>query len=171
MFNRYTREKYECEKAILLSSKKKNLKYTILRIFNVYGGDLNNRYYISNIIKEFNRSKIFSKVYFKLYKNVRDFIHIDDLSNLILKVIKQNENDIFEVGSGKSISIQNLIKKINKISKKKNQLNFIEPKQSSKNFYSKSFIHKTKKTFNWMPKVSLEKGIKKLLIASKFLSS
>lgn len=163
VINYYTQAKSECEKIILSANKSRDLNFTILRIFNVYGDNFENRYYISRIIRNFKKAKKFEKIKVKFSENVRDYINTSDINSLFLKVIKKKQNGIFEVGSGKSITIKNLSKKINKIFNKKNTLVFVNPKKSVENFYSKSNIKNTKKIFNWSPSVQLTNGLKKLI--------
>jgi UDP-glucose 4-epimerase len=162
-YNYYALAKKKCEDIIQQFNKKEKLNYNILRIFNVYGGDINNKYYISKLISLFNESKKFSKIEIKYCKNIRDFINIEDLFTLITKVIKKKINGTFEVGSGKSISIRSLAKKINKISQKKINLIFSKPQKSRLNSFSKSHIKKTVKYFNWKPKININSGLRKLI--------
>jgi|TARA_B110000114_G_C15059133_1_gene384594 nucleoside-diphosphate-sugar epimerase len=164
VINNYTFAKDYCEKKILLSNKINNLKFTIFRIFNVYGSSVNNRYYISTIIKEF--INISDKIKIKYYKNIRDYIHIKDLSDLIYKSISKKSTGIFEVASGKSISIKNLATKIRNNYFPKKDLIFINPAKSKVNDYSKSNIKSTLKVFNWRPKISIENGLKKLILST-----
>ena len=161
VFNYYTRSKNQCENMILESKSKKNLKYTILRIFNVYGEDINNKSHISNIINEFKKPKI--KINIKHCDNVRDFIHVKDLCGLIYKITNINKVGTFEAASGKNISIKNLVIKIKKLFKIKKTIYFANPKSSNFNSYSKSNIKKTINTFRWKPKISLDSGLKKLV--------
>jgi nucleoside-diphosphate-sugar epimerase len=163
IINYYTQAKSECEKLILSANKSKYINFTILRIFNVYGDNYENRYYISKIIRNFKKAKKFEKINIKFSENVRDYINISDLNTLLLKVIRKKNNGIFEVGSGKSLTIKNLSIIINKIFKKKNKLIFMSPKKSVKNFFSRSNIKNTKKVFNWSPRVKLTNGLKKLI--------
>ena len=162
-YNYYALAKKNCEDLILQFNKDKNLNYNILRIFNVYGGDINNKYYISKLIRLFKQAKKFSKIEIKYFKNTRDFINIEDLFSLITKVIKKKINGTFEVGSGKSISIKSLAKKINKISQKKINLIFSKPQISRFNSFSKSHIKKTIKHFNWKPNININRGLRKLI--------
>ncbi len=164
IFNNYTKAKDACEKIILKCNKLYNLNYTILRIFNVYGNNIDNRYYISQIIKKFKQSKKFSTINIKFSENVRDYINIDDLNLLLLKVIKKYKNGIFEVGSGKKISIRKLSEILNEILKKENNLKFMNPHKTKINSYSESKIKKTVKTFSWTPKIELKNGLKKFIL-------
>ena len=90
-------------------------------------------------------------------KQTRDFIHVDDLANAFIKIIKSKLiKKIYNLGSGKRTSI-NTIAKIFGGKRKFIPLRPGEPKNSLAN------ISKLKKDINWKPKISIEKGIKKLL--------
>jgi UDP-glucose 4-epimerase len=159
VINKYTLAKKKCEEMISKKRDRYNLMFTILRIFNVYGGTINNRYYISKIIKKFKRKKI--KIKFK--DNIRDYIHILDLTSLIKKCILNIKNGTFEVGSGNSVSIEQLTKILVKLSNKDHTISYVEPKKTKNNFYSKADITKTTKAFKWKPKIKLEEGLKDLI--------
>ena len=49
--NKYSASKIECENLIIDFSKRNKLDFIIFRIFNVYGGDLNNRSVVTSLIK------------------------------------------------------------------------------------------------------------------------
>jgi len=156
VINYYTYSKKKCEKKILLS----NLKYCILRIFNVYGGNIKNRYYISFIVNQFYKKK---NLFIKFKNNYRDYIHVNDLCNLIYKVIIKNKTGIYEAGSGKNISIKKLVLLIKNIYFSNRTINFVKPYKTKNNFYSLSKIKKTMKTFHWKPRVLLKKGLENLI--------
>jgi nucleoside-diphosphate-sugar epimerase len=162
VINNYTYSKKNCEKEILLS----NLKCCILRIFNVYGGDTKNRYYISFIINQFYKK---NNLILKFKNNCRDYIHVNDLCNLIYKVIIKNRTGIYEAGSGRNISIQKLVFMIKNIYSRNKTISFIGPNKTKKNWYSLSKIRKTVQTFDWRPKISLKSGLKDLILKKKFL--
>ena len=130
-----------------------------MRIFNVYGGTINNRYYINQIIKKFKNIQV--KIKFR--DNIRDYIHILDLMSLIKKCILQNKNGIFEAGSGKSVSIKSLSETLNQLSNKNHKIIYLDPKKTKKNYYSKASINRTIKTFKWKPKIKLEQGLTDLI--------
>tara|TARA_B100001989_G_C24544479_1_gene469805 strand:+ start:185 stop:988 length:804 start_codon:yes stop_codon:yes gene_type:complete len=162
VINEYTLAKKKCEKLILKEYKKKNLNFTILRIFNVYGGTTNNKYYINHLIKKFKNTTV--KI--KLGENVRDYIHILDLISLIKKCILLKKNGIFEAGSGKNVSIKGLSDILSDLSSKNHKIVYLEPNKTEKNYYSKSKISKTIKTFKWKPKIKLEQGLRDLINTS-----
>ena len=145
-------------------SKKKNLTYKILRIYNVYSPNLNARGVIPDLINKMQNNK---KITLKYPENVRDLIFIDDLIVMINKIIKIKESGIFEVGTGKGSKITQIAKAI------KTQFNFdckiinSKKKRSSSNFYSKANLKKTKSLIKWYPKINLKKGLQKVYELNK----
>ena len=107
----------------------------ILRLFNIAGYTNKNKkefYEFKNkfrrimpIINEATRKKISFKINLMKKKNkliypARDFVHIQDFLNIILKIIKKNTNglNIMNVGNGKLIYLSTIIKTFENISKK-----------------------------------------------------
>ena len=94
--------------------KKKKLIYFIFRIFNVYGDNTRNRWVVASLIKKFKKLK---KVQIDNSGNYRDFINLTDLSILFIKSLGIKKNGVYEVGSGRAISIKNLANLIKNIEK------------------------------------------------------
>ena len=129
------------------------------RFFNVYGPRLNvsGQYsaVIGNFLTQTKNRKPLTVV--GDGKQTRDFIHVDDLINAFIQVIKSKSvNKIYNLGSGNRTSI-NTIAKIFGGKKKFIPIRPGEPKNSVAN------IKKVKKEINWKPKISIEQGIKNLL--------
>ena len=87
--------------------------------------------------------------------------------NAIVKLLKTRNTKvlgkIFNIGSGKSISIKKLVEKINRKIGKGFPV-FGKKKISIKEItHSRSSIKKIKKHINWSPKISLDKGIEDLV--------
>ena len=117
--NLYSLSKKISEKEILKKALHKNLRYTILRIFNVYGGSKKNRWVVASLIKRFKKENILSLTN---SHNIREFIHIEDLCKLFVKVVRLNIVGKYEVSSGKQITILSLAKKIKVIFNYKNKI-------------------------------------------------
>jgi len=96
--NKYGQIKLECEKTLIEESTRKKIKFLILRIFSVYSAD-DERLLIG---KMFNALKNREEVIVKNTHQIRDFIHIEDLIEVIKKVLlsEKTENQIINVGSG-----------------------------------------------------------------------
>ena len=160
--NSYTRSKKLCENYLLDYSKKMGLKNIILRLYNVYSYSLNSRGVISDLVKKIKKQK---KVIINNYLNSRDFIHSNDVYNLILKTLNKNKNGVYEVGTAKTISIYKLGVMINNFQSKKTKLVKGKQKKTKKNYYSIANIIKTKRHFKWKVKTNLSQGIFNLINA------
>ena len=98
-------------------------------------------------------------------KQIRDFIYIDDLINLIIKIFnsKKHYGEIINVGSGRPIKIKKIIQLINKIIKS-GEPNFGKIKMRKDEITSMyPNINKAKKLFNWEPKIKILIGLKKTI--------
>ena len=90
----------------------------------------------------------------------RDLLFINDLIDSVKLSIKNQKSkfEIFNIGSGKAISIKNLVKKILKISNKNMLIEFDKIKPTNK-FSVSLDCKKAERLIKWKPKHSLEKGI------------
>jgi len=128
--NYYGKTKSDIEKYI---NKKFKICY-ILRLFNIAGYTNNKKFYefknnyrrIMPIITEAFRKKLTLKINLVKKKNKllypgRDFVHIQDLLNIILKIIKNNTRGtaILNVGRGKLTYLDEIIKIFEKYVNKK----------------------------------------------------
>ena len=87
----------------------------------------------------------------------RDFTYVTDVVNAILKAAKSKiKNEIFNVGSGQTISI-NYVAKL--IGGKKVFL----PKRPGEPDITFADIKKIKRLLNWKPKININSGINKLI--------
>ena len=93
---------------------------------------------------------------------LRDFVHVDDVVDAILKSLtnKNARGQIINIGSGKPRKIRNIIEHVKRISKggypqfgkiklRKDEILKLYPN-----------IRKAKNKINWSPKISFEKGLK-----------
>ena len=92
--------------------------YCILRLFNVYGQSQPQNFFIPDIIK-----KIKKKEKIEINKSIRDFIHVNDVVKIIDFVINHEITDTLNVGSGRGVSLEYIVKKISKKLNKKAVLN------------------------------------------------
>ena len=144
-------------------------KYTIVRHSNVYGPhdkfDLKKSHVFGATITKVATSKAGVIDIWGHGKEKRDFIFIWDLCNFIYLAIKKQKHvfEIFNVGNGNLISINDLVKKIGKYLGKKIILKHDLSKKSL-DTNVKLNCNKAKKLLGWKIKNSLDDGIKKTLI-------
>ena len=157
--NPYAVTKFIGEEIIMKYASMFKMPNISFRFFNVYGPRLDISGQYSAVMGNFLNQKKNNKPLTIVGdgKQTRDFIHVDDLANAFIKIIRSKcVNKIYNLGSGKRTSINTIANMFN--GKKK----FIpirpgEPKNSLAN------ISKLKKDINWKPAVSLKEGIERLL--------
>tara|TARA_B100001057_G_scaffold377057_1_gene382267 strand:- start:478 stop:960 length:483 start_codon:yes stop_codon:yes gene_type:complete len=156
--------KYTCEKLIYFKCKQKKFRAVILRLYNIYGNLQKKNYMIPRLFNEIIKGDKLN-----YYNFSRDYLHVDDVNVAFMKSMKYNKTnfDVFNIGSGKSISAKNLAKMVGKISK--NSINFNELKNLDNQaiVYTKANINKAKKHLNWKPRVKLEEGLKRYYLSLK----
>jgi UDP-glucose 4-epimerase len=155
----YSKSKYEGEKLCKFYSDNFDLNVTILRPFNIFGESMKPGFFISNLINSVRTGK---KLTIINKNSKRDFLHIDDFVDLIIKIKDHDYKfEIFNIGTGISYSFLEIIKKVEKISLKKLDIDFKEDDTFIDDI--KADITKIINQMNWQPKIKLDEGLKKML--------
>ncbi len=136
-----------------------NIPAISLRLFNVYGPRSRTSGTYGAVFGVFLAQKLAKKPFTVVGDGMqtRDFTFVSDVVDAMLVAAHSNIiNEVFNVGSGKTISINQIVKLL------KGNCVFIperpgEPKVTFAN------IEKIRDQLNWSPKISIEKGINILL--------
>ncbi|MDC1054633.1 GDP-mannose 4,6-dehydratase [Alphaproteobacteria bacterium] len=160
--------KLTSERVIESLCQKNNIKFTILRLFNVYGSyqDLSNMkqgmlsIYLSYLI---NNQNLIVKGSLSRY---RDFIYIEDLINVFKILIeKKLNNKTYNIGTGKKTTVRKLINLLIKYLEieKKNIKIYLQASTPGdvKGFTSNSNLFK--KDYDWKIINNIEEGIYKTI--------
>ena len=162
----YGKAKLMATNYLLALNKKYNFPCTILRLYLTYGPKQDQNRLIPIIINSCLKNNTFDC---SDGKQFRDFIYIDDLISLIIKVLKNKNSrgQIINAGSGKIQKIKNVIKKIIELSKggKPNFGKIKLRKDESLIIYPS--INKAKKLFNWKIKNDFMNGLRKTIFYYK----
>ncbi len=147
---------------ILQTSYPYKIDYTILRLFNVYGprqypDDL----YTSVLSTWIKRSLIGEELEIHADGTQSlDFIYIKDVADaFILSMDERAKNEIFNVGSGKAISMNELASMVNELTGNKSAT-FYNPNHPMFFKYVQADINKIKCILKWTPSVGLIEGLK-----------
>lgn len=130
-----------------------------LRLFNVYGTRSRTSGTYGAMFGVFLAQKINQKPFTIVGdgKQTRDFTYVDDVVNAFLKASRSNiKNNIFNVGSGKTVSVNEIIKIL------KGKKIYI-PERPGEPRCTFADISKIKKHLMWTPQIDIREGIKKLL--------
>lgn len=159
----YALQKYATEQYALILGRHYGIPTVALRYFNVYGPrsfqprSLYNAY--SSVIG------IFVHQYLQKQpltvtgdgEQRRDFVHVKDVVRANLAAaFSKNEGEIYNIGTGKSISIRELAETF------ECPIVFT-PARGGESLVSCAVIEKAKKELDWSPQISLQEGIADLL--------
>ena len=158
----YGKSKLLMEEKILEFSKQNNFNSIILRFFNLYGLGQSIQY--AGVITKFleNIKNNSNLMIYGTGEQTRDFIHVDDAIStfdLAIKNINQKIGEIYNVGSGQSITILELAQSILQISKKNLKI-IHKPELDGDIIQSLTSIEHIATDMGFTPKISLEKGLK-----------
>jgi len=155
--NLYGLSKSLIEKTLVYFSNKYNFKYTILRYSNVYGPRQNSNSE-SGVISIFI-NQILNNKPLTIYgdgKNTRDFIYIKDVVKA--NILSLNKEGIFNIGTGKETSINELVEIFEKIINKKLKRKYLNKNSGVKRNYLNTKL--SEKILNFKSEIELIKGLK-----------
>lgn len=135
------------------------LNIRIARIFSVYGPNSSKSNLVFNIINQVIHD---SQITLGNITPKRDFIFIDDVITGLLGIInsKKKGYDTYNLGTGKSTSIVDLINLVLNFSNKKMRIISKKDKIRKNDVLDVcANISKMNSHFNWKPQVSLKKGL------------
>ena len=155
------------EKMSEFYSRISKTKYTLIRHSNVYGPhdkyDLEKSHVFGATITKVMKAKK-EIIIWGTGNESRDLIHIDDLINFVVCVIKKQKKNfgLYNVGLSKNVKIKDLVKKIIKQANKKLIIKHDLTKKTLNNNVSLNVL-KAKKELGWKPQIDINTGIKKTL--------
>lgn len=160
----YGIDKLMVEKYLHMYSHRFGLPFTILRPSNVYGP--NYRLDKGQGVVGYWLESIYKNEPIDIIKGgdiIRDYLHVDDLAELIRIVIAQPiGNQIFNVGTSVGTSLFELLEIIQNLTNREIKLSEVPKRKFDVDTNILSF-DKLKKQLNWQPKVDLVEGIKRLV--------
>lgn len=138
---------------------------TIVRPFNIYGP----RQHLEKAVPRFITSALLNEplTVHGSGKSERDYMHVSDVAyaiDLIMHApLSKIKGEVFNVGSGKAISILDIAKKIAKYMKiPVSQIKFVKERPGQVSTFACDY-RKIKKLLNWEPKKSFSKGLKEAI--------
>ena len=158
--NPYALSKLLSEKLCYFYKNNFQVNNIILRVFNLYGPGQPKEYLLSKITNQVRYENI---IKVDDLSPKRDYVYIDDLCSAIVKAINYKGNEhIFNIGSGKSYSVKEVIEFIQNIYG--TSLNIDEKKLIRKNEILNTIadINLAKKELQWSPIYELKEGLKKI---------
>jgi nucleoside-diphosphate-sugar epimerase len=161
----YAKSKLKLTNFGLRFFKNSNTKFYVVRPSYVYGLYQREGTLIDLLIKAFKKKNTLKMTKCLGY---RDYVYVEDVAKGIVKIAlakKKIETGIYNLGSGKCVTIKKFIKTFCKMIKFKNKfLKFgeIPEKKEQKQFKSYMICKKIKKNLNWSPNSRINVGLSKM---------
>jgi len=134
------------------------LNVVSLRPFCIYGPDNKASSLVQKAITAINKSEV---MVLSGLKTRRDFLYVDDLVELIIKIIDNFPKDynVYNVGYGVSYNIGDVAKRIALLLNKEIKIRYKKSKENEI-LDMTADISKVSKKFDWNPKIDLDSGLK-----------
>ena len=143
------------EEIVLHWAKLFNLPALSLRFFNVYGTRSRTSGTYGAVFGVFLAQRLANKPLTIVGDGTqtRDFTYVSDVVSALIKAVKSNFiGNIYNVGSGNTVSVNKLVSLLS------NKYEYI-PKRPGEPDCTFADIAKIKNDLNWLPKISIEKGV------------
>ncbi len=160
----YTEARIACERLGKLYSDLFEVNVSAMRFFSVYGyNDIGKGKY-ANLITQFMESMIKGKkpVIYGNGEQKRDFIFVTDVVDALLKATATSGFNIYNVGTGKSYTLNDAVKKLQEVTGKRISPKYV--KMPVKNYVMTTLADtsKARKEIGFSAKISLDEGMRKL---------
>lgn len=161
----YAATKYAQEDLVRIGCESMNLGYVIYRLQNVYGErqSLNNPY--TGLLSIFSTKIRLGSVLplFEDGEESRDFVHVDDVSDAILRglLIPSAPNTIINVGSGLATSVKEVASELSRAFNRDPNLMITGQFRIGDIRHNYADINRLKDLLDFEPKVSLASGLQR----------
>lgn len=156
--NPYSQSKYFAEEACKFYSLNFNVNVVILRPFNIYGKGQRTDFLIPSVLQQV----LFEdKINVKSLLPKRDYVYIDDLLEVVKRTMEHAfRYNVFNVGSGISYSVKEVIEIMQKIAGTNKPVESMDSFRINELDDTIADIEKIKKELGWKPQYTLEEGLK-----------
>lgn len=165
--NPYAHSKYLAEQVCEFYAKEFGVRMVIIRPFNVFGPGQDEKFLIPFIIKQAQSNEV---IKVKDLEPRRDYIYLDDLIDaLVLTMEIQKNFSIFNIGSGSSVSVREIIDIVQNVLGTDKEIVCEEITRKNEIIDVVADISHAQKELGWFPKTSFYNGIVRLTSQSQYI--
>lgn len=159
--NPYALSKKLAEEACSFYAKRFGVDITVLRPFNVYGPGQPSDFLIPSIIRQVQQGL---PIRVKDLDPRRDYVYVSDLVSAILASIGTLSGyQVYNIGSGSSYSVQELIEVIQQINGSALPVISAQERRRDEIMDTIADIQAARNCLNWAPEVDLAQGLRQML--------
>ncbi len=157
----YMHSKMVCEEILKACGAWMKIDVVSLRLFNLYGPAQRPGLLISDILAQIHKPEILLGD----SKPKRDFVFIDDVVSAFDRAAQAPIKgwEAINIGSGKSVSVEEIAQALKRISQSSAQLRFERPTRPAEINDVIADVSKAKHLLDWTPQVDLEEGLRRTL--------
>jgi len=157
----YTEARYSMERLAQLYHDMSGLSYVALRYFSVYGYREEHKKGFANMISQALWKALLGNE-LTIYgdgSQRRDFVFVEDVVDANLQAYERSVEGVYNVGTGNSLSFNEMIEKVEEVTGKKPKVNYVP--NPLKNYVDvvEADTEKMKGELGFVPKTKLEEGI------------
>lgn len=164
--NPYSLSKLMAEDACLFYSENFGVRTTVIRPFNIYGLGQDRRFLVPTVVNEATRGDGDNPISVADDRPRRDFLHVSDLVRFLVLTVEPGVSGVYNAGSGAATSVRELIEAvIANVGPRR----IISRGEMRKNeiLEVRADISKAQQELGWNPKISLDVGLKELVLAAQ----
>ena len=158
----YAQSKTIGEQVLKFHSRRHEVDHTLVRFFNVFGPGQLPMYIIPQILRQILEE---NKVVVRNGAVMRDMLFVDDCIDAVLKlaVSPKGVNTVFNIGSGEIVSISEIARQAIEVSGRPDvEFTDLEQNIEFSPTAIRADIRKVSETVDWLPRVSLREGLKRM---------
>ncbi len=159
--NPYALSKKMAEEVCRFYSDYYGVGVTILRPFNIYGPGQSTKFLIPSVVEQVMAD---TELRVKDLEPRRDYLFIDDLIEAFLRVIQRPQRfEIFNIASGTSHSVGEVINLIQKIAQKQLPVHSDGERRQQEVMDTRADISRAREILDWYPRWSLNAGCARII--------
>jgi nucleoside-diphosphate-sugar epimerase len=163
-FNPYAHSKILAEEAGRYYAEQFGIQVTIVRPFNVYGPGQGERFLIPSLIHQ-ALSPHCDSISIQDPRPKRDYLYVTDFIGLLLTLLEHRSSDTYNAGSGRSVSIQELVDLINSFLPLRKSISSTGVARREEVLDVAADIRKAWEQLRWKPTTPIEAGLRQMIAA------
>jgi UDP-glucose 4-epimerase len=161
----YTEARLIAERLTELYTKMFGLRTICLRFFSVYGPGERSKGRYANLVSQFmwDLQEGRNPVIFGDGTQTRDFIYVKDVVDALVMAARSDKDGIFNVGTGTSYSVNDMVEKLMQAMGKRAQPVHMETPVSNYVMHTQADMTKTEHELGFKAKYPLDEGIRQVI--------
>jgi UDP-glucose 4-epimerase len=160
--NPYMASKLIAEQLCAAYARDFGVPVTALRIFNPYGPGQLSDFLLPTVIEGVKRGA----VTLRDPEPRRDFVHVDDVAEAFVAALRSRHSgfEAFNIGSGSSKSVCEIVSLVMRLRGQKVEVSYTSESRRGEIADVVADVSKAARLLGWVPRISLEEGIRTLLV-------